>query len=178
MSTFSKSEMKCAVEHRTMPHVTLCNVFLCFNDIGHQSARLLSSSPWSLFSSSKGSLCKALKHWSVLVCYDDLTCICEATEEEGKLKPHILVSSKRKQTMLERMTQVYIGKYNIHKERLMTIVGQLDEDEDYRLVANNCQHWAKKLLKGLGIDLDSPSFMKQLNFIDHSLYKLMGLESI
>ncbi|XP_029845229.2 uncharacterized protein LOC115328189 isoform X1 [Ixodes scapularis] len=171
--------MKSAVELRTMPHETLCDVYVCFEDIGLTSARLLFSSTRSFSSSSKCSLCTSLKHWSVLVCYDDLTFLCEATEVGGKLKSYLRLLPEKNQTMWERMTpKVHLGKYNLPKARLMEVMALLNENEDYNLFTNNCKHWTKKLLKELGIDLDNASFMKTPNFIDRCLHWLMDLESI
>ncbi|KAG0421294.1 hypothetical protein HPB47_002811 [Ixodes persulcatus] len=69
---------------------------------------------------------------------------------------------------LKHLCKLYIGK-----GRLMDIVHKLNTGEDYNVIKNNCQHWVKKLLEEMGIDVK-----RHLSSIDLSLSKIMDSKII
>uniref|UniRef100_A0A6B0UTL9 Uncharacterized protein n=1 Tax=Ixodes ricinus TaxID=34613 RepID=A0A6B0UTL9_IXORI len=93
-----------------------------------------------------------MKHWSVEVCYDgNKWFICDATEIEGKLKGMIRALSGDEAARRPMDKRVNLGKHSIEKGQLMDVVADLDQDEDYHPISNNCQHWVHKLLTALGV---------------------------
>lgn len=100
--------------------------------------------------------------------------LCEAFEEDGKLRGRINPwSSHDEATRKLLRPKKHLCKLYIGKGRLMDIVHKLNTGEDYNVIKNNCQHWVKKLLEEMGIDVK-----RHLSSIDLSLSKIMDSKII
>lgn len=128
-----------------------CDVFLYGTEIQEGiGATLLSSAPKIM----------ALRHWSAVIIYpDDHVAVCEGNPHA---KTNVLTGqfSWKTKTEIDRMDaiRVPLGRHNLPIERVLSLMREMNRDEQYELLSNNCQTWLKELLDRLGIPVPHDAF--------------------
>lgn len=147
-----------------------CDVYLCNRPIeGGQST--FASRFLSFFSSSSsGSLCGDSwnKHWLLVFDYgDEEVLICDANRDPaGDLTGQ---RSWKKKAALEatNLKKIHLGRHRVPEWILDKILKTMCDSGRYHATSNNCQTWALRLLKELGIrapkkEYDAGKFVKNV----------------
>ncbi|XP_050041075.1 uncharacterized protein [Dermacentor andersoni] len=133
-------------------HSDVCDVYLCVAPI--QNTGSASATMLSYFASASRSVCGDSweKHWLVIFDYgEDAVLICDAgMDRDGDLTG---CKCWKKRTVLKETYwyKKYLGKLRLPKTCIDVVMQEMCDSGRYHLTKNNCQKWAKELLRWLGI---------------------------
>lgn len=137
-------------------HSDACDVYLCCAPIlnrGTATATML-----SYFASASRSACgdSWAKHWLVIFDYgEDVVLVCDADmDHAGDLTGR---KCWKKRTVLKETYSYkkYLGKRRVPKTHIEEAMKGMCDSGRYHVTYNNCQKWAKELLRRLGIQVPS-----------------------
>ncbi|KAH6938747.1 hypothetical protein HPB50_012406 [Hyalomma asiaticum] len=136
-------------------HPDVCDVYLCRAPV--QNGNSASFNLLSYFASSSRQVCGNSwdKHWLVVFDYgEDVVLICDAdTDRSGELTGRKYYK-KRAAVVKEPYSYIgRLGKHRIRKARIEEVMLEMCDSGQYHLTRNNCQKWAKELLRRLGIEV-------------------------
>ncbi|XP_077495511.1 uncharacterized protein LOC144106538 [Amblyomma americanum] len=129
----------------------LCNVYLCSTPIQQPGSRAL-----SFFASSSRSVTGHSweKHWLVAFDYGGpQVFVCDADmDHAGDLTGRSTWKSRK---VLEEVYPYkrHLGEHRIPQARIETVVRKMSASGSYHLTKNNCQKWAERFLRELGIQI-------------------------
>ncbi|KAK8784893.1 hypothetical protein V5799_008743 [Amblyomma americanum] len=129
----------------------LCNVYLCSTPIQQPGSRAL-----SFFASSSRSVTGHSweKHWLVAFDYGGpQVFVCDADmDHAGDLTGRSTWKSRK---VLEEVYPYkrHLGEHRIPQARIETVVKKMSASGSYHLTKNNCQKWAERFLRELGIQI-------------------------
>ncbi|XP_037289900.2 uncharacterized protein LOC119184692 [Rhipicephalus microplus] len=152
-----------------------CVVYLCHAPI--QNANSAGVSLLSSFASASQRVCGDSweKHWLVVFDYgEDVVLVCDADMDHSGA----LTGRKywKKRTAVFNGSYSYkkrLGKHTIPKARVEEAMLEMCDSGQYHLTRNNCQKWAKELLRRLGVvvPLDEPDAQ---NVVEGVVQPLVG----
>ncbi|KAH6931955.1 hypothetical protein HPB50_001842 [Hyalomma asiaticum] len=132
----------------------LCDVYLCSAPIQNGNSAGLGLLSYVASSSQQAGGNSWEKHWLVVFDYgEDVVLVCDADMDRSGELTGRKYWKKRAAFLKEAYPcKRRLGKHRIQKARIEEVMRKMADCGQYHLTRNNCQKWAKELLRRLGIE--------------------------